>query len=186
MCSAVAPPFFSAAKVRQAFENARAAGLATMVVSPEPEALGLIEKFVREFDQKLAIHNHGPEDKRYPSPYDAWNLIQPLDARIGLCIDVGHTARAGVDPAETIRKCASRLYDIHLKDSVALPGVMKDIPVEVGAGRLDIRGILTALRAINYGGVVAFEYEKVAGNPVVGRAESIGYVRGMLSALARS
>jgi sugar phosphate isomerase/epimerase len=171
------------AKLRQAFDNVRAAQMETMVCKPTIEALPLVEKFVKEYDQKIAIHNHGPEDKVFPTPKTAFDAVKSLDARIGLCIDVGHAARAGADPAESIRHYAARVYDLHLKDSKAVVGAMKDIPVEVGAGRLDIRGVLTALKDINYPGAVAFEYEKVAANPVTGLAESIGYVRGMLAAL---
>ena len=171
------------AKCRKAFENVKAAGMATMVCKPEIAALPLVEKLVKEFDQKLAIHNHGPEDKIYPTPEVAWNAIKSFDARIGLCIDVGHTARFGDDAAASIKKYAARLYDVHMKDSVAIPGAMKDVPIEVGAGRLDIRGMLRALIDVNYKGVVAFEYEKVAGNPVTGLAESVGYVRGMLAGM---
>jgi sugar phosphate isomerase/epimerase len=173
------------AKCRQAFENVKAAGMAAMVCKPDLDALPLVEKLAKEFDQKLAIHNHGPEDKVYPTPEVIWHAVKNLDARLGLCIDVGHTARFGDDAATAIRKYASRLYDVHMKDSVAVPGTMKDIPIEVGAGRLDIRGLLRALLDINYKGVVAFEYEKVAGNPVTGLAESVGYVRGALAALAK-
>lgn len=168
------------AAVRKAFENARAAGLPAMVCKPAPDALLLVEKFVKEFDLKLAIHNHGPEDKVYPSPYDAWKAIEPLDKRIGLCIDVGHAARAGTDPAEAIRKCHERLYDIHLKDSVAAAGANRDAPIEVGRGHLDIKGILQALIDIKYSHVVAFEYEKRGGDTVAGLAESVNYVRKML------
>ncbi len=174
------------AKCRQAFENVKAAGMATMVCKPVPAALPLVEKLVKEFDQKLAIHNHGPEDKEYPSPAVAFEAIKALDARIGLCIDVGHTARFGEDPIAAIKKYAARVYDVHMKDSVAVPGAMRDVPIEVGAGRLDIRGMLGALLEIKYNGVVTFEYEKVAGNPVTGLAESIGYVRGMLATLAKA
>ena len=66
----------------------------------------------------------------------------------------------------------------------AVVGAEKDIPAEIGTGRLDIRGMLKALLDIKYAGVVAFEYEKVGGNPVTGLAESLGYVRGMLAAMA--
>ena len=172
------------AKLRQAFENVRAAEMATMVCKPEIAALPLVEKLVKEYDQKLAIHNHGPEDKVFPTPESAFEAVKSLDSRIGLCIDIGHSARAGADPVDSIKKYASRLYDLHLKDSIAVVGAMKDIPTEVGTGRLNIRGVLSALKEINYPGVVAFEYEKVAANPVTGLAESIGYVRGMLGALA--
>lgn len=171
------------AKLRQAFDNVRAAEMETMVCKPEIAALPLVEKLVKEYDQKIAIHNHGPEDKVYPTPASAFELIKSLDSRIGLCMDIGHSARAGADPAADVRQYAARLYDLHLKDSIAVVGAMKDIPVEVGAGRIDIRGVLTALLQINYAGVVAFEYEKVAANPVTGLAESVGYVRGMLAGL---
>ncbi len=172
-------------KCRQAFENVKAAGMATMVCKPAKDAFALVEKLAKEFDQKLAIHNHGPEDKEYPSPAVAYEAIKSLDARIGLCIDVGHTARFGEDPITSIKKYASRVYDVHMKDSVAVVGAQKDVPIEVGAGRLDIRGILRALLEVKYNGVVTFEYEKVAGNPVTGLAESLGYVRGVLAAMAK-
>ena len=172
------------AKTRKAFENVRAAGMATMICKPDLAALPLVEKLAKEYDQRLAIHNHGPEDNLYRGPADAWKAIKSLDSRIGLCIDIGHAARAGADPVAAIREYAPRLYDLHMKDSVAVAGAKTDIPVEVGAGRLDIRGVLRALLDIKYAGVVAFEYEKVAANPVTGLAESVGYVRGMLAALA--
>ena len=173
------------AKCRQAFENVKAAGMATMVCKPDISARPLVEKLAREFDQKLAIHNHGPEDKIYPTPAVIWDHVKSLDSRIGLCIDVGHTVRGGEDAVTAIKKYAARLYDVHLKDSVAVPGAMRDIPIEVGAGRLDVRGMLRALLEVKYNGVMSFEYEKVFGNPVVGLAESVGYVRGALAALAK-
>ena len=172
------------AKCRRAFENVRAAAVVTMLGKPDPDALPLVEKLVKEYDQKLAIHNHGPEDKLYPSPAHAFAAVKNLDARIGMCIDIGHTMRANADPVAALRQYASRLYDMHMKDSIAVPGAQKDIPVEVGAGRLDIRGVLRALLDINYRGVVSFEYEREAVNPVTGLAESVGFVRGALAAMA--
>jgi inosose dehydratase len=171
------------AKVRKAFENVRAAGMATMVCKPLPDALPLVEKFVKEFDLKLAIHNHGPEDKVYPSPDHIWEAIKNFDARIGFCLDVGHAARAGANPADVMRKYVARLYDIHMKDTVAPVGATRDLPMEIGAGRLDIKSMLRTLLDLKYTGVVSFEYEKPTGNPVTGLAESLGYVRGMLAGM---
>jgi inosose dehydratase len=155
------------------------------VQAGDRRALPLVEKLAKEFNQKLAIHNHGPEDKVYPTPRVAWDHIKSLDARVGLCIDVGHTARFGEDVIASIREFAPRVYDVHMKDSVAVPGAMRDVPVEVGAGKLDVRGFLRALLDVKYNGVVAFEYEKVAGNPALGLSESVGYVRGVLAAFAK-
>lgn len=171
------------AVVRRAFENARAADLPTMICSPTPDSLSLVEKYVKEYDQRLAIHNHGPEDKLYPSPFDAWKAIQPYDQRIGMCLDVGHSARMGVDPVAVIHKCKGRLYDLHLKDSIAPVGAMKDVPIEVGRGHLDIKGILAALIEIKYSHIVGLEYEKTGDNRFAGLEESVGYIRKTLSQL---
>ena len=125
------------ADIRRAFEYARDIGVPTIVCSPEPASMKILDAMVKEFDIRLAIHNHGPEDKKFPSPYDVWTAVQPYDKRIGLCIDVGHTARAKVDPAEAIRKCRERLYDCHLKDidSTAPDGKT----LEAGRGVLDLK-----------------------------------------------
>ncbi|WP_395094122.1 sugar phosphate isomerase/epimerase family protein [Armatimonas sp.] len=169
------------ADVRAAFEYAKAAGIGTMVCAPPLDAIPLLDKMVKEYDIKLALHNHGPEDKNFPTPYEAYNAAKGFDKRIGLCVDVGHCARAGKDPAKAILDCRDRVYDIHLKDvSVVAPNGK---PIEVGRGGLDIASILKALIAINFTGNVGFEYEKDAKDPVLGLAESVGYVRGILKGL---
>ena len=171
-----------AADVRRAFEYARDLGLPTIVCSPDPDSLPLLDTMVKEFDIRLAIHNHGPEDKRFPSPYDVWKAVELYDRRIGLCIDVGHTARAKVDPAEAIRKCSERLYDLHIKDidSTAPDGHT----VEAGRGVLDLPKVLRALLDVRYPHLVSFEYEKDEDDPLPGRAESVGYVKGLLRGMA--
>jgi inosose dehydratase len=173
---------------RRAFECGKAAGLTTMTASyavpPDAATLALTERFVREYDIRLAFHNHGPEDKIFPSPFDVWKAVQPYDPRMGLCIDVGHAARAGADPVEAILACRSRLYDVHLKDTTAGAGVKKDQPVLLGKGRLDLRGIFTALRKIGYPYQAGLEYELEGPDPLRGIAQSYGYMRGMADALA--
>jgi sugar phosphate isomerase/epimerase len=169
------------AAVKQAFEYARDCGIPVIVCNPDPESLSLAERYVKEFDIKLAIHNHGPEDKRFPSPYDAMKLIENLDPRIGLCIDVGHTARAKVDPAEAIRKCAPRVFDIHMKDiNTTFP---TGRGVEQGRGVLDTKAMLKALIDIKFGYHVGIEYEKDENDVLPGLAESVGYLRGVLASL---
>jgi sugar phosphate isomerase/epimerase len=167
--------------VRRAFENAQAVGLPTMICKPARDAFPLIEKYVKQYNIRLAIHNHGPGDNGYPSPFDAWKAVQSYDERIGLCIDVGHAYRAGADPAEAVRKCHPRLYDVHMKDSLAEVGATQDIPVAVGQGHLDIKGIFAALIEVNYSHIVAFEYEKAEKDPMVGLTESVEYVRKILA-----
>lgn len=171
-----------AANIRQAFEYARDTGLPTIVCSPHPDSMPILDSMVKEFDIKLAIHNHGPEDKRFPSPYDVWKAVEKYDPRIGLCIDVGHTARAKVDPAEAIRKCRARLYDLHLKDIASTAPDGKTI--EGGRGVLDLGSILKAILEVKYPHLVSFEYEKDENDPLPGLAETVGYTKGLLARLA--
>lgn len=168
------------ADIRNAFEYAKDIGVPVIVCAPSLEAIPFLDKMVKEFDIKLAIHNHGPEDKGFfPSPYDVMRAVEKNDPRIGLCIDVGHTARAGVDPAESIIKCKDRLYDLHMKDISALGD--RNTPIEGGRGILDSKSILAAILKINYQGLVGFEYEKDGKDPVPGLAESVGYIKGLLA-----
>jgi inosose dehydratase len=167
------------ANVRQAFEYARDTGLKVIVCSPDPQSMPILDKMVKEFDIKLAIHNHGPEDKRFPSPYDVWKAVEKYDARIGLCIDVGHTARAKVNPAEAIIKCQARLYDMHIKDIASTEP--NGSTVEGGRGVLDLKSIVHAALKIKFSYLFSFEYEKDADDPVPGLAETIGYVKGLVA-----
>lgn len=170
------------AEIRRAFEYARDIGVPTIVCAPSYDAIPLLDKLVKEFDIKLAIHNHGPEDKGFfPSPVDVMRAVEKFDRRIGLCIDVGHTARAGVDPADSILKFHERLYDVHLKDISALGN--KNTPIEGGRGILDSKSILAALLKIEFQGHVGFEYEKDAKDPIPGLSESVGYTKGLLAGM---
>ncbi len=168
-------------QVRQAFAYAKAAGMKVIIGVPKPNLLPLVDKMVKQYDIKVAIHNHGPGDKDYPVPATAYERIKDLDERIGLCNDIGHTMRAGVDPSASIVKYADRLYDMHIKDVSA--ATAKGHGVEVGRGVIDIPAVLRSLIQIDYSGIVSFEYEKDAEDPMPGLAESVGYVRGVLAAL---
>ena len=169
---------------RTAFANVRAGGLPMFCGRPALEALPLVDKLVKEYDVKVAIHNHGPTDL-YPSGDDVWKAVQDYDKRIGLCLDVGHAFRAGADPVANIRECRERLYEVHLKDTKGPKNAnTKDPgPVVVGRGSMDIKAILAALLEVNYSDSVEFEYEEKVDDKTPGLAESIGYVRGMLAAI---
>lgn len=167
-------------QVEQAFSYAQAAGMSCIVGVPHPEVLARVEQKVKELNIRVAIHNHGPGDTLYPRPQDALAWIKDRDARLGVCVDVGHTTRIGGDPVEAIRACGHRVLDIHLKDVTGAEADAHEI--EIGRGIVDIAGILAALRAVNYRGLLSFEHEKDPDGPLPGLAESVGYVRGVLAA----
>ena len=169
------------AEVNRAFEYAKLAGMTTIIGMPKYEMLSLVDKKIQEYDIKVAIHNHGPGDKVYPTPVSAYEKIKGLDERIGLCIDVGHTQRSGIDPAESAERFAERVLDVHIKDVSESTG--EGTTVEIGRGVIDIPKFIRTLVKIKYGGIVSFEYEKDGEDPLAGLAESVGYVRGVMASI---
>lgn len=169
------------AQIRKDFEYAKHAGFPLIFISPDPAALDTIEQMVKTYDIKVAIHNHGPEDKWWPRPQDAYAAIKSRDRRMGLCIDVGHTTRAGANPAQACRECRDRLYDMHVKD---LKSKELHSDTEVGRGIINFPELFRALLDIGYQGQVGLEYEINAKNPIPGMIESMAYMRGVLAALA--
>jgi sugar phosphate isomerase/epimerase len=167
--------------IQQKFEYAKRAGVSMIVGSPTREVLPAVEPFVKQYDIRLAIHNHGPEDKQWPSPLDILKVIEPMDHRIGLCIDVGHTARSGTDVVEAIHKAGPRLFDLHIKDLADMK--VKESQVAVGDGKMPIRGIFEALNAIGYKGFVDLEYEIHEDDPLPGMIKSFAYMRGVLAGM---
>jgi sugar phosphate isomerase/epimerase len=168
--------------IREKFEYCKRAGIPVIVAGdPTPETLPRIEKFVKEYNIRIAIHNHGPEDKLWPSPLDVLKSIKGTDPRIGCCIDVGHTVRAGTDVVKAIHEVGPRLYNVHMKDLADFQS--KESQVAVGEGMMPVREIFEALTAIKYEGFVDLEYEIHADDPMPGVTESFAYMRGVLAGM---
>ncbi len=165
-------------EVDQAFEYAKAAGMLRIIGVPAPAMLPLVNEKVQQYDIQVCIHNHGPGDNIYPTPDVAYARIKNLDKRIGLCHDIGHTARSGKDPAAMTRQCADRIHDVHMKDVTAVG--KKGVSTPCGRGIIDIPSVLQALVDIHYTGYLAFEYESEPNDPLPGIAESVGYVNGVM------
>jgi sugar phosphate isomerase/epimerase len=170
------------ADIRTKFGYAKRAGIGVIVAGdPALETLPRIEKFVKEYDIRFAIHNHGPEDKLWHSPLDVLNAVKGMDPRMGCCIDVGHTARAGTDVVQAIREAGPRLFNVHMKDLANFQS--KDSQVAVGEGIMPVRKIFEALLATGYKGFVDLEYEIHPEDPMPGVTASFVSMRGALAEL---
>ena len=168
--------------IRSKFEYCKRAGIRVIVAGdPAPEVLPRIEKFVKEYDIRIAIHNHVPEDKIWKSPLDVLNAVKKYDPRIGCCIDIGHTVRAGTDVVKAIHEVGPRLYNMHTKDLTSFTS--KESQVAVGDGIMPIREVFEALIAIKYEGFVDLEYEVHADDPMPGAMASFAYMRGVLAGM---
>ena len=167
-------------QIKKEFEYAKNAGFPMIYTSPVPEALDTLEQLARMYDIKVAIHNHGPEDKLWPRPQDAYAAVKSRDRRLGLCVDIGHTIRTGTDPVQACREVRDRLFDMHVKDLTVKTDEKSE--TKVGRGVIDFPALFRTLIEIGYKGQVGLEYEIDPKNPLPGMIESMAYMRGVLAA----
>jgi sugar phosphate isomerase/epimerase len=170
------------ADIRSKFEYCKRAGIGVIVAGdPAPKTLPRIEKFVKEYDIRVAIHNHVPEDELWHSPLDVLRALKDMDPRIGCCIDVGHTVRAGTDVVLAIHEAGPRLLNLHMKDLTNFES--KESQVAVGEGIMPMRKMFEALIATKYKGFVDLEYEVHPDDPMPGVISSFAYMRGVLAGM---
>jgi len=168
------------AQIRKEFEYAKNAGFPMIYTSPVPAALDTLEQLAKTYDIRVCIHNHGPEDKLWPRPQDAYAAVKSRDKRMGLCVDVGHTLRTGTDPVQACREVRDRLYDMHVKDLTVATDARSE--TKVGRGLIDFPALFRTLIEIGYKGQVGLEYEIEPKDPLPGMIESMAYMRGVLAA----
>ena len=106
----------------------------------------------------FGIHNHYFKTKfAYESPEDVLRALARLSPTVGATADVGHFASCGYDTVDAIRKLGSRLKLVHLKDVAASGG---EDNVLIGQGVAKIPEVMRELHKLDFGGLVAIEYEK--------------------------
>lgn len=167
--------------VRSYFEYARMSGMPLMVIAPTRATLPRIERFVQEYDIAVAVHNHGPTDEHFPGPQDVLPVIRDMDPRVGVCLDVGHTARTGIDVAEAAEMAGERLLDVHMKDLADLTSA--ESQCAVGDGAIPIGRLFATLERIGYEGCVNLEYEIQPLNPLPGMQRSFAFMRGVVEGI---
>jgi len=168
-------------QMRQAFDYVRDLGASVAVVGVSHDLLPLLNKVVAGYDLRAAIHNHGPNDKRFPSPLEVYDAIKGLDRKIGVCMDIGHTFRMHEDLVSDVKKTFDRLYSMHFKDLESDHIDAKGVPV--GTGVMPIVPLLRELLHSDYKEEIQLEYEVEAKDPLPGMAESLGFMRGSLQTM---
>ena len=158
---------------RKSFEFAKLLGIKIIIVEPKNMAeWDNLEQLVKEYDIKLAIHNHGTGSV-YGDPATVQKILAVRDARIGVCLDVGWVTAAGFDVAKVFREYNGRVFDMHLKDKrlePAAPGAMVTdkqgqkkpagptiLDVEIGTGQANYQGLFAEIKKAKWSGVMAIE-----------------------------
>ncbi len=169
---------------RKLFEFAKAIGVPTITADPDPDSFDNLDELVKEFDIRIAIHNHGP-GHRYNQVVDVLNAIEGHDERIGACADLGHYIRSGQKPGEVIRLLKGRLYGIHLKDFAEMKQKTKG--VVLGKGHMDVEGVFFALKSVNFpdNGAISLEYEENPGNPLEEIRECVAVAKAAIAKVSQ-
>ena len=172
------------ADLRHYFDYAKACGFPMMIIAPTAQTLPKIEKLVKEYNIKVASHNHGPEDTHFPTPQSVLDAVKNMDRRMGLCCDLGHTARAEKDPVKSLAEAGARLFEIHIKDLKTFEPHAEQVPV--GQGIMPVPAIFRQLVKMKYPGAVSLEYEINENDPLLGMTESLAYMRGVAAGMTQA
>jgi sugar phosphate isomerase/epimerase len=165
-----------AAANRKIFAYAKALGAPILGADPDPDSFDSLDDLVKEFDIRIAIHNHGPRH-RYNKVVDVLQAIAGRDERIGACADLGHYIRSGEKPVDVIRALKGRLYGIHLKDFAEMQDKTKG--VILGQGHIDPPAVFAALAQVGFpaDGALSIEYEENEKNPLADIRECLRVAR---------
>jgi len=161
---------------RKQFEFARAMGITSLSADPDPDSFDSLDKLVDEYKINIAIHNHGPDDKKYGKIEQVSAAIRNHHERIGACVDTGHFLRADEDPVKAIEAFGPRTYGVHVKDVKKLPDGKKQFTI-AGKGDLDLVGCLKQLARLRFAGCLSLEYEENEKNPIADIEQCLAAVR---------
>ena len=142
---------------RKVFDFAKYMGIETIVSEPIEEAFDLIEKLCKEYQIKVAVHNH-PKPSHYWNPDKVLEVCKGRSKQLGACCDTGHWMRSGINPLEAIKKLEGRIISLHFKDLNEF-GIREAHDVVWGTGKADVKALLTELDRQNFKGVFSVEYE---------------------------
>lgn len=167
---------------RQLFEFAKDMGIGILTSEPVYNDLDLVESLCKEYNIKVAIHNH-PIPSRFWHPDIIMNLLDGRSELIGVCADIGHWVRSGLDPVECLRKVEGRLISFHFKDLNEF-GVRGAHDVHWGTGLGNISGVMNEMKRQGFEGPISVEYEHNWDNNVPDVRASIEYFARVANALA--
>lgn len=174
-----------AAENRRIFEFARKLDAPCITADPDLDSFDSLDELVKEFDIRIAIHNHGP-GHRYNKAIDVLRVIEGRDERIGACADLGHYIRSGQNAPEVIRLLKGRLYGIHLKDFAEMKDKTKG--VILGKGHLNVEEVFNELQLADFpaNGALSLEYEENEKNPLADIRECVAVAKAAMKAVRKN
>ena len=161
----VVKPSANEAESRKLFAAAKRLGIKVLVTEPEthgkmeelPKVMDVVEKLAKEYNIKVAIHNHPGPQNFYWKPETVLAAVQGRSPLLGACADVGHWVRSGLDPVECLRKLEGRIICLHFKDLNEKSPKAHDVPW--GTGISNVKAMMAELKRQKFRGAFCVEYE---------------------------
>lgn len=155
---------------KQLFEFAKEMGIGVITSEPGFEQLDLVEQLADEYGIKVAIHNH-PAPSLYWNPDTVLAALEGRSVNLGVCADIGHWVRSGLDPVECLQKLEGRIIIFHFKDVNEKTPESYDVPW--GTGVANVPAVLAEMKRQGFKGLFDIEYEHNWFNNVPEIKESI-------------
>jgi inosose dehydratase len=128
--------------------------------------LNAIGRQTLDLDVRVAYHNH--LNGFGEAPDEVARVMDATDPHyVDLLLDIAHYAQGGGDPVAAVKRHRDRIGMLHLKDvrgaqpSPGRPAREGFQWVELGRGRVDVPGVIAALREIRYRGPAVIELDSV-------------------------
>src|SRR5690606_30443661 len=119
-----------------AFEVGQKLGLEFFVCEPDPEDADLLNDLAGRYGIRIAIHQHAEGRSRYWHPDSVLAVMEGRE-HFGVCGDLGHWARSGLDPVTCLKTLEGKLISVHAKDLD-------------GAGSMDAHDVTMGTGVIRY------------------------------------
>jgi inosose dehydratase len=178
-------------KNKKIFDFGAALGVKHLSADPNPDAFDSLDKLVAEYKISIAIHPHGPAGggklHRWADAATILKAVKDHHELIGTCLDTGHLIRSAqlgvdLDSAKQVLEMGKRNFGMHLKDHDNKRKT--DVPYGDPTGKLDVLGVLKALKEVKFGGYISIEYEANENEPTADVKKCLDYFKETVKKLA--
>jgi sugar phosphate isomerase/epimerase len=166
------------AEVQKIMAFAKKMGLYA-VTTESTEQVAAWEAAAKEFDIKVAFHQHGGSMSK--PGYKVWHplyilgVVESRDARLGACADLGHWCTSNLKPIECLRILKGRIISVHLKDKSEIGP--KGVVIPAGQGVVDVAACIEELKKQDFKGHFSIEHENDWKDSVPKIKESIEFTK---------
>jgi len=124
------------------------------------DMLNTLGERTRAIGVPLVYHHHMNSTGEPPQAIEAI-MAEAAASSVGLLFDIAHYQQGGGDPVAAIRKYGRAIKVVHLKDVRPITDPPGYQWIELGRGRVNVKGCVAALKEIGFTGWAIVELDRV-------------------------